>query len=629
MAQRTLFRAPLQNTNKFWCFVRVFLFLNSTLINYTDMKNRTLISQTSDKIGQEVTLAGWVNSSRDHGGLIFIDLRDHTDLVQLTISPEQNQAFETAQSLKDESVIKVSGKVSTRDESLINPNISTGKIEILVSNIEVLNKADILPFPVSHGSAEVNEELRLKYRFLDLRRTKMQNRLIKRDMFNMAIRKFMHEKEFTEVTTPILTSSSPEGARDYLVPSRLHPGQFYALPQAPQQFKQLLMVGGLPRYFQIAPCFRDEDPRADRHPGEFYQLDVEMSFIENGEEVRQTIEPLIKSLVTDFAHKQLLTQEIPRIAYADAMDKYGSDKPDLRFGMEMINLTPDFANTEFSVFNSAIKNGGVIKALCAPGASSFSRSQIDDLTEFAKKLGAGGLAYILMTEEGPKSPILKFMSETEITAITSKTNAKIGDAIFFGADDREVVNKVLGGLRSRLGDELNLKDPNVVALAWIIDFPLYEYNERDKKIDFSHNPFSMPVGGMSALEASKEEALHIKADQYDMVANGYEICSGAVRNHNPEIMYKAFEIAGISNAEVDEKFGAMIKAFKYGAPPHGGCAFGLDRLFMILENEPNIREVIAFPKNGSAIDLMMSAPSGVTEQQLKDLHIKLDLPKEK
>lgn len=600
----------------------------SGIINALNFMQRTLALETLDKIGQEVTVAGWAASSRDHGGLIFIDLRDHSGIVQLTVHPEQAESFKLAETVRDEFVIQATGQVVGREANLINPNIQTGRVEIVVSTLKVLNKSEVLPFQLGHGAEDVNEELRLKYRFLDLRRQKMQERLRRRDQFNTTIRDYMHQRDFVEVTTPILTSSSPEGARDYLVPSRLHPGQFYALPQAPQQFKQLLMVGGLPRYFQIAPCFRDEDPRADRHPGEFYQLDVEMSFVDNGETVRQTIEPLITSLVTDFAGKQLLHNEVPRITYADAMEKYGSDKPDLRFGMELVDLTQDLANTEFSVFANVAKSGsGAVKAICAPGASKFSRSQIDGLTEYAKQLGAGGLAYILMEADGPKSPILKFLSEAEISAIVEKTGAKTGDAIFFGADERNLVNKILGALRNRLADELQLKDPNVVALAWIIDFPLYEYDQTNKKVDFSHNPFSMPVGGLEAFENS--DPLEIKADQYDMVANGYEICSGAIRNYNPEVMYKAFGIVGISQQQVDEKFGAMINAFKYGAPPHGGCAFGLDRLFMILENEPNIREVIAFPKNGSALDLLMNAPSTVDDTQLKELHIKLDLPKDK
>ncbi len=591
---------------------------------------RTLTKDTLEMTGQEITLAGWASSSRDHGGLIFIDLRDHTGLVQLTIGPDQIDAFDAAQAVRDEYVIKATGMVVKRAEGLSNPNIPTGSIEVQVTDLVILNKSKVLPFPVMHQGQDdfkVNEDLRLKYRFLDLRREKMQNRLKRYGSYTMHIRNYMHQHDFTEVTTPILTSSSPEGARDFLVPSRLHPGQFYALPQAPQQFKQLLMVGGLPRYYQIAPCFRDEDPRADRHPGEFYQLDLEVAFADKGEQIFAEIEPLIVSLVEDFAGKKVLEKPVPRIPYKTAMEKYGSDKPDLRFGMELIELSEELNSTEFSVFASAIKSGGAVKAIACPGAASLTRSQIDDLTEFVKRDGAGGLAYITMAEEGPKSPILKFLSEQELSSIISKSGAKTGDTIFFGADDRALVNKILGRLRSRLADDFNMKDPNIIALAWIVDFPMYEYSETEKKIDFSHNPFSMPIGGADAL--ATEDPLAIMADQYDMVANGYEICSGAIRNYNPEVMYKAFEVVGISPEKVDEKFGAMIRAFEYGAPPHGGCAFGLERLFMVLEDEPNIREVIAFPKNGSALDLMMSAPSSVDDKQLKDLHIKIDLPKEK
>jgi aspartyl-tRNA synthetase len=587
---------------------------------------RTTTQQSILKVGEQILLKGWVNNTRDHGGLIFIDLRDHTGLVQLTIRPEQQEAFEIASSCRDEYVIQATGTVNKREENLINPNIPTGSIEIIVTDLVILNKSEVLPFPVSHGTEEVNEELRLKYRFLDLRRPKMQERLVKRDQFNVKIREFMHEKDFTEVTTPILTSDSPEGARSYVVPSRLHPGKFYALPQAPQQFKQLLMVGGLHRYFQIAPCFRDEDPRADRHPGEFYQLDLEMSFVENGEDVRTTIEPLIQNLVTEFAGKKLFFgDEVPRIPFAESMEKYGSDKPDLRYKMELTELTEELKETEFSVFASAIKAGGCVKAICLIGGATLTRSQIDNLTEFVKRFGAGGLAYITLTEEGPKSPILKFLKEEEIQAIINKTESKTGDIIFFASDEREIVNKVLGQLRVRLAEDFNLADQDTVALAWIVDFPLYEYSESEKKIDFSHNPFSMPVGGLAAFDNT--DPLQIKADQYDMVANGYEICSGAIRNFNPEVMYKAFGIIGMSEADVNHKFSAMINAFKFGAPPHGGCAFGLDRLFMILEDEPNIREVIAFPKNGSAIDTLMDAPNDITEQLLKELHIKIELPK--
>lgn len=589
--------------------------------------HRTLSSETPQKVSEQITVAGWAASTRDHGGLIFIDLRDHTGIVQLTIHPETAQAFEVASKVRDEFVLQATGTVVKRDEKLVNPNIATGSVEIVVTELVVLNTSKPLPFPIFHQESNINEDMRLTYRFLDLRREKMQRMLKLRADYNMRIRQYMMQHEFIEVTTPILTSSSPEGARDFLVPSRIHPGTFYALPQAPQQFKQLLMVGGLPRYYQIAPCFRDEDPRADRHPGEFYQLDLEMSFATKGEVVWNEMEPLIVSLVEDFAGKKVMQKPVPRIPYAEALEKYGSDKPDLRFAMEMVELTEELTDTQFSVFANAIKNGGCVKAIRCEGGSRLTRSQIDTLTEMVKREGAGGLAYIVLENGEKKSPILKFMSESEIETIIRKTNAGDGDIIFFGADERNVVNKVLGKLRSQLGDDFGLKDPSIVALAWITDFPMYEWSETEKKVDFSHNPFSMPQGGLAALES--EDPLTIKADQYDMVANGYEICSGAIRNFNPEVMYKAFGVVGIDRATVDEKFGGMIRAFEYGAPPHGGCAFGLDRLFMVLMDEPNIREVIAFPKNGSAEDLMMSAPGTVDEKQLKELHIKLDLPVKK
>ncbi len=602
---------------------------------------RHTITQTLDMVGQSVTLAGWAQNIRDHGGLIFIDLRDHTGIVQLTINPENAEVFETAQSVKDEYVLKISGTVMQREESLANKNIATGTVEVVVEGLQVLNTSKPLPFPVFYQEADINEDLRLKYRFLDLRREKMQRLLRRKDEFITSIRNYMHQREFVEVTTPILTSSSPEGARDFLVPSRLHPGTFYALPQAPQQFKQLLMVGGLPKYFQIAPCFRDEDPRADRHPGEFYQLDLEVGFATSHEDVRREVEPLVIELTEKFAGKKVLFNPLPKIAYNDAMEKYGSDKPDLRFGMEMVDLSNAFQATEFSVFAAAVKKDkGCIKAIKCEGGSQLSRSQIDQLTEFVKTEGAGGLAYIVCDKESQdnsiaatgkdfylRSPILKFLSPAEIEAVVNLTKAKAGDIIFFGADERPLVNKVLGRLRSRLADLLNLKDPNTVAWAWIVDMPFFEISEIDGKLDFAHNPFSMPIGGLEALNSA--DPLSIRADQYDIVANGYELCSGAIRNYNPEILYKAFEMVGYKREDVDAKFGGMIRAFEYGAPPHGGCAFGIDRWFMMLENEPNIREVIAFPKNGSAEDVMMNAPSSVTEKQLKELHIKLEVPKKK
>ena len=579
---------------------------------------RALAKDLTVKSGK-VELAGWVNSRRDHGGLIFIDLRDHTGIIQLVVDPNTSDAFNLAETLRDEFVIRATGTVRERGKGLENPNIPTGTIEVVVEELKLLNRCEPLPTNTHDEGAESSEELRLKYRFLDLRRPSMQHRLKRRAEYYKFMRDYMEAHDFIEVTTPILANSSPEGARDFIIPSRLHPGQFYALPQAPQQFKQLLMVGGLPRYYQIAPCFRDEDPRADRLYGDFYQLDLEMSFVESGEEVRQTMEPLLVKLATEFAHKKIVTPEIRRIPYVEAMEKYGVDKPDLRYGMELIDLTDELKGTEFSVFAKA----ECVKAICVEGGADLSRSQIDIFTDKARKLGAGGLAYLTYTKDGIKSPITKFLSEKELDAITKKTGAKAGDAVFFGADKRDKVNKVLGQLRIAFADHFNLKDPNEVAFCWIVDFPFYEWDDGANKLDFGHNPFSMPKGGMEALEAAKTDAekLAIVADQYDMVMNGYEICSGAVRNYNPEIMYKVFEILGYDKKYVESRFGGMLNAFKFGAPPHAGCAFGIERIFMVLENTENIRDIVAFPKNGSGVDLMMNSPSWVDDYQITDCHL--------
>ena len=581
---------------------------------------RILSGELKTKLNQTVTVAGWVNSRRDHGGLIFIDLRDHQGIIQLVITPENNQAFTLAESLRDEFVISATGLIRERAANLKNPNIETGDIELVVESIELLNRSDTPPVNTHDDGPESSEELRLKYRYLDLRRPSMQKTLKRRAKFYSYLRNYMDQHDFIEVTTPILANSSPEGARDFLVPSRLKPGLFYALPQAPQQFKQLLMVGGLPRYYQIAPCFRDEDPRADRLYGDFYQLDCEMSFVDNGETVRQTVEPLIKSLVTDFAGKKLFSEEIPRISYQEAMEKYGVDKPDLRYGMEMIELTEILKDTSFKVFQSPC-----VKAICVENGASLTRSQIDQFTEKARKLGASGLAYIMYENGTEKSPIAKFLQPEELAKIKEATGAKDGDAVFFCSDDRAKVNKILGQLRIAFADHFNLKDDSIVALCWIVDFPFYEWNDGERKIDFGHNPFSMPKGGLAALEAAEtdEEKLAIVADQYDMVMNGYEICSGAVRNHNPEIMYKVFDILGYGHEYVEKRFGGMLNAFKFGAPPHAGCAFGIERIFMVLNDTKNIRDIVAFPKNGSGIDLMMSSPSFVDEYQLKDAHIQI------
>ncbi|MBR2710691.1 aspartate--tRNA ligase [Candidatus Saccharibacteria bacterium] len=591
---------------------------------------RILTSELNDFLGKNVMVEGWVNSRRDHGGLIFIDLRDHKGIVQLVVTPEVDEAFKLAETVRDEFVLRAVGKIREREPGLVNPNIPTGKIELVVEDLILLNKSEPLPVNTHDDGEKSSEELRLKYRYLDLRRPKMQKRLRRRSEFYRYIRNYMYERGFTEITTPILANSSPEGARDFLVPSRLHPGKFYALPQAPQQFKQLLMVGGVDKYFQIAPCFRDEDPRADRLYGDFYQLDFEMAFVDDGEVVRKEIEPLYIKLVTEFANKKLVCNSevakkyigegsvVPRIPFIDSMEYYGVDKPDLRYGMELVELTDVFAETEFKVFKAPC-----VKAICVKGGAGLTRREIDEFTEKAKKEGAGGLAYILYSDGEAKSPILKFMSEAEIKAVKEKTGAEEGDAIFFGADERPRVNKVLGQLRIAFADKFGLKKPEEVALCWIMDFPFYEWDEKNKKLDFGHNPFSMPKGGKEVLEAAKtnEEKLAIVADQYDMVMNGYECASGAVRNYNPDIMYKVFNILGYNNEFVEARFGGMLNAFKYGAPPHAGCAPGLDRIFMILEDEDNIRDVVAFPKNGAGVDLMMNSPSEVDQMQLDEAHL--------
>ena len=590
------------------------------------MKNRVLAAETSAEVGKNITVAGWVHSRRDHGGLIFIDLRDHTGLVQLVINPDKPAAFKLAESLRDEFVIRASGMVTERGEGLKNPNIASGDVEIVLQNLEILNRAETLPIQPFAEENQAGEDLRFKYRYLDLRRPTMQQMLKKRAEMYRRMHQYMDTRDFIEIQTPILANSSPEGARDFLIPSRLQENKFYALPQAPQQFKQLLMVGGVPRYYQLAACFRDEDPRADRLYGEFYQLDLEMSFVEDGEEVRQEVEPLMCQLATDFAGKKLLdlsdlpvgdSSPIPRISYRDAMETYGSDKPDLRFGMKLIELTDVFASTEFGVF----KNAECIKAICVKNGASLSRKQIDQFTDIAKSEGAGGLAYITYQDGEAKSPIAKFLSETELTAIKQKTGAADGDAVFFGADTRSVVNTVLGRLRNEFAAHFNLKKSDEVALAWIIDFPFYEWDDHGKKLNFGHNPFSMPKGGLQALESATTDAekLAIVADQFDMVMNGYEICSGGVRNHNPAVLYKVFDLLGFSESYVEEKFGAMLNAFKYGAPPHAGCAFGVDRILMELIDETNVRETLAFPKNGSGVDVMMDSPSTVDPAQLREL----------
>jgi len=593
--------------------------------NNRDMK-RTFNIQAAQLAGEKISVSGWVHSRRDHGGLIFVDLRDHTGLLQLVFNSDNPEAFSLADELRDEFVIRAEGMVRERAAGLKNDKIPTGAVELVVERLTLLNRAETLPIQPFAEENQAGEDLRFKYRYLDLRRPKMQDMLKKRAEMYRRMHQYMDTRDFIEIQTPILANSSPEGARDFLIPSRLQENKFYALPQAPQQFKQLLMVGGVPRYYQLAACFRDEDPRADRLYGEFYQLDLEMSFVEDGEEVRQEVEPLMRQLATEFADKNLLDlsglavgdgSPIPCISYRDAMETYGSDKPDLRFGMELTELTDVFANTEFGVF----KNAACIKAICVKNGASLSRKQIDQFTDIAKSEGAGGLAYITYQDGEAKSPIAKFLSETELTAIQQQTGAVDGDAVFFGADTRSVVNTALGRLRNEFAAHFNLKKSDEVALAWIIDFPFYEWDDHGKKLDFGHNPFGMPKGGLRALESATTDAdkLAIVADQFDMVMNGYEICSGGVRNHNPAVLYKVFDLLGFSESYVEEKFGAMLNAFKYGAPPHAGCAFGVDRILMELIDETNVRETLAFPKNGSGIDVMMDSPSTVDPVQLKEL----------
>ncbi|MBI5135041.1 aspartate--tRNA ligase [Candidatus Uhrbacteria bacterium] len=579
-------------------------------------------------VGKQVTLSGWVNTRRDHGGLIFIDLRDRYGLTQVVFDSEKYPpAWAVAEKLRDEFVIRIEGVVTGRPPEMVNPHLPTGSIEVRVSGVEVLNSSKTPPFEVSYLPAEgdtstqtVNEELRLKYRFIDLRRRRMLENLEFRSRLTLFIRQWMVKNGFIEVETPILTVSSPEGARDFLVPSRLHPGKFYALPQAPQQYKQLLMVGGIDRYFQIAPCLRDEDARADRSPGEFYQLDVETSFMTQ-EEFFTLMEPLFIELTETLTKKKILRKPFPRIPFAQAMAKYGTDKPDIRFGLEIQDVTSMVAECGFSVFSEAVNSGGVVRAIVATGAAGMSRSQIDELTEVARKNKAKGLAYIVVKEDELSSPIIKFLGEELALELVKELNAKPGDTIFFGAADKAIVAASLGAVRAELGKRLDLIDSTMMAYCWIVDFPMFEYNEQEKKVDFCHNPFSLPQGGLEALNT--QDPLTILAYQYDIVCNGVELSSGAVRNVTPDIMYRAFEIAGYTREQVDAKFGHMIRSFEFGAPPECGFAPGIERMAMLLRDEPNIREITAFPKNGRAEDVMMGAPSEVDAQQLKELHIKV------
>jgi aspartyl-tRNA synthetase len=572
--------------------------------------------------GKTVRLSGWVHRKRDHGQLLFIDLRDHYGITQCVVDVS-SPVFQAADALRVESVVTVTGAVKKRSPETVNANLATGEIELAAAEIAVQGTAETLPFPVN-SDAEYPEDMRLKYRFLDLRREAVHANIMLRSQVIASIRRRMIEQGFTEFQTPILTASSPEGARDYLVPSRLHPGKFYALPQAPQQFKQLLMVAGFDRYFQIAPCFRDEASRADRSPGEFYQLDFEMSFVTQ-DDVFAAIEPVLAGVFDEFGRGRKVTKPpFPRITFDDAMLKYGSDKPDLRNPILIADVGEAFRGSEFGIFAKAVGKGQVVRGIPAPGAAGRPRSWFDKLNEWAREQGAPGLGYIVFEGGEARGPIAKFLDAPRLEALKQATGAKDGDAVFFAAGEKLAASKLAGAARTRIGSELGLIAPDEFRFCWIVDFPMYERNEETGQIEFSHNPFSMPQGGLEALET--KDPLEIKAYQYDIVCNGVELSSGAIRNHRPEIMYKAFGIAGYSNEDVENRFGGMLNAFKYGAPPHGGSAPGIDRIVMLLADTPNIREVVAFPMNQQAEDLMMQAPSPVPPERLKELHIRLDLP---
>ena len=576
----------------------------------------------AENIDEIVRLSGWVHRKRDHGGLLFIDLRDHFGLTQLVIEPSSPH-FASAEAVRAESVICAEGKVVARDYDAKNPNLETGDVEIYVADLEVLSEAGDLPLPV-FGEPDYPEDVRLRYRFLDLRRETLHKNIILRSDIIAWLRRRMTDVGFREYQTPILTASSPEGARDFLVPSRMHPGRFYALPQAPQQFKQLLMVAGFDRYFQIAPCFRDEDARADRSPGEFYQLDIEMSFVTQ-EDVFQAVEPVLHDVFVEFGGGKRVTETFPRIPYAEAMQKYGSDKPDLRIPIEMQDVTPAFDGSDFKIFANMIAKDDKVRVWAIPAKTGGSRAFCDRMNSWAQGEGQPGLGYIFFRDGEGAGPLAKNIGEERTAQIKQQLGLEDGDAVFFCAGVPKAFADFAGRARNRIGEELDLIDRDQFAFCWIVDFPMYEETD-DGKIDFSHNPFSMPQGGMEALES--QGPLSVLGYQYDIVCNGVELSSGAIRNHRPEIMLKAFEIAGYDDAMVEKEFGGMLNAFRYGAPPHGGIAPGVDRIVMLLAEQENLREVVAFPMNQQAEDLLMQAPGNVSNAQLRELHIRLSLPKE-
>jgi aspartyl-tRNA synthetase len=576
-----------------------------------------------DHAGQEIRISGWVHRVRDHGGVLFIDLRDHYGMTQVVADPD-SPAFKVAEKLRSEWVVRIDGKVRPRPPGTENTDLPTGLIEVFATGVEVLSQAAELPLPV-FGDTEYPEDIRLRYRFLDLRRERIHKNIMKRGQIINSLRRRMTDQGFFEFQTPILTASSPEGARDFLVPSRIHPGKFYALPQAPQQFKQLIMMSGFDRYFQIAACFRDEDARADRSPGEFYQLDIEMSFVTQ-EDVFNAVEPVLRGVFEEFGGGLPVTQKFPHIAYRDSIRWYGSDKPDLRNPIKMQAVTEHFAGSGFKVFAGMIAADPKVEVWAIPAPKGGSRAFCDRMNSYAQQQGQPGLGYVFWRdgEEGGAGPIAKNIGPERTEAIRNQLGLGVGDACFFVAGRPEKFYKFAGDARNKVGEELNLTLKDRFEFCWIVDFPMYEWNEEDKKVDFSHNPFSMPQGGLEALET--KDPLDILAYQYDIVCNGVELSSGAIRNHRPEVMKKAFEIAGYPESVLIEKFGGMYRAFQYGAPPHGGIAPGVDRIVMLLCNEPNIREVVLFPMNQQAEDLLMGAPSDVTPKQLRELHIRLNLP---
>lgn len=572
-----------------------------------------------------VKLSGWVHRKRDHGQLIFIDLRDHYGVTQTVFHHDRNVSnFDIAQDIRAESVVTVRGMVMRRSDETINPSLPTGEVEVWADTITVESPAKQIPFLIA-DEEKINEELRLRWRFLDLRREHIHRNIVYRDKVIRFIRDYMHGRGFLEIQTPILANSSPEGARDFLVPSRLNPGMFYALPQAPQQFKQLLMISGFDRYFQIAPCFRDEDARADRSPGEFYQLDLEMSFCTQ-EDVFDVVEGLFTEMTHEICDKELFFSPFPRLPYRETMNRFGTDKPDLRFEMDIQDVTEIFRESDLRIFSKTAQSGGAIKAIRLPGGVRESRSWYDGMEDFARSKGAKGLAYLLFRGDRIDGPIVKFLSEGETEKLVKELGIKTGDSVFFSAGKWEETCQLMGEVRLRLAAYRDMIKPNCLAFCWVTDFPMFEWNEEEKKVDFSHNPFSMPQGGLEALET--KDPLEIFAYQYDIVCNGVELSSGAIRNHRPDIMYKAFSIAGYSREEVDEQFGHMIRAFSYGSPPHGGIAPGIDRIVMIYADEINIREITAFPKNQRAQDLCSGAPGKVSQRQLDELQIKVVLPEE-